>query len=188
LTSAFVLFHSRSVDPGDSAASDASAGASGLGGIGSAPRGSVAPPPGNRPVSGSSATPGSGPSAPSVPAASPLPPSSSASAVSDALSATYREPGILGGTYQVSITNKGAVAVKGWTVAILLSGMNVVVKPGAGVTHEVRPAGGQHVFTPMAVLETVPAHGSVGFTFTVQALLPKIQMCTIDEQPCTSDA
>jgi hypothetical protein len=189
LALAFLVFRSGSADSGESDASVPGASASGLAGLGSAPHGSVAPPRGTRPAASTSATAPNATFEPSsAPVGPPRPTSSTVSAAPATLSAAYREPGILGGTYQVIIANKGDAAVSGWIVGIQLSGVNTVVSPGDGVKHEVRAGDMRHMFTPVGALATVPARGSVSFTFTVKGLLPKIQQCTIDDEPCTSSA
>jgi hypothetical protein len=185
LAAVFFVFRPESPDSADSATASASAGAvvdAGEDGIGSAPRsgGTGAPPHGTRAATGTPTTPVSTSVASVSPSRSPVVPAP--------LSASYREPGILGGMYAVTVANKGQTDVTGWTVSLKLTGVGVKVDPGKGVTHEARGDGTQHVFTPMAALETVPARGSVSFTFTVQGVLPSIENCLIDDEPCTTGA
>ena len=84
------------------------------------------------------------------------------------------------------VVNTGQRDAVGWTVRVLLSGVAVVVRPGEGVVHEMDDQ--WHVFRPLAGLETVPALGSVRFTFTVEGVLPSVEKCMIGDEPCTASA
>ncbi len=111
--------------------------------------------------------------------------SPSESSAPNGLVAWYTEPGILGGEYAVTIANDGKTDVTGWTVVIQLTGVRPAVTPGRGVMHEAR-GNKEHAFTPSALLQTVPAGGTVRFTFTVQGVLPSVQSCAIDGRSCIS--
>lgn len=181
---AFLVFRPGFVDPASPAGAGASAPPSGQDGLGAAPSAAGTKKPGSRgaPVSASPGTSGS--AAPSTPPTPQV--SATGNAGKPELTAAYRAPGLLGGVYQVTVANQGAVPANGWTVIIRLSGVAVTVEPGAGVNHEVRDK--QHVFTPAGAKATVPAGGSVSFTFTVNAVLPAVEACTVDGTACTAAA
>lgn len=87
-------------------------------------------------------------------------------------------------TVTVTITNEGTADSDGWTVAVALSGLDLVVHPGPGVNHETR--GGQHIFTPAGVGGAISPGGLLTFTFGVTGVNVGVQSCMIDQKACTA--
>jgi hypothetical protein len=90
--------------------------------------------------------------------------------------------GLGGYAATVRIANPGRYAVTGWTVTLTVpNGKKVRQADGATVAQH----RGEVVFTPSGNA-TVPAGGSVSFSFEVKGLLPDdLTGCTIDGRPCT---
>jgi len=156
-----------------------SAGASGpTGGAGSTSRPSG---PGN-PAPG-----GPGPDSTGPPATLPNPTSTPAPAPAPGHPiATYRvrdEVPLSRYVIDVTVTNDGGSAFTGWTVAIALSGQNLIVAASSKyVTQDVM--GGKYVFEPTAEIETVGPGQSVAFTISVTGLFSGVASCTIDGRAC----
>jgi hypothetical protein len=86
---------------------------------------------------------------------------------------------------QVTISNPGEVTVSGWTVTISLSdsgpGKPKVTASGASV----RQGGSSVTFTPTGDTATIAAHGSVQFSFSVEAVVGgQPTGCSIDGRSC----
>jgi hypothetical protein len=122
------------------------------------------------------------PPAPAPP--SPVDPSPASSGGLDAALAHTDDAWTLGlGGYSATVTidNPGASAVSGWRVSLTVPGGNQV-RNVQGVT--VAQDGARVVFTPKGA-GTVPAGGSVSFTFAVKGLLAAEPTdCAIDGHPC----
>jgi hypothetical protein len=90
--------------------------------------------------------------------------------------------GLGGYAATVRIANPGRYAVTGWTVTLTVpNGKKIRQADGATVAQH----RGEVVFTPSGNA-TVPAGGSVSFSFEVKGLLPgDLTGCTIDGRPCT---
>jgi hypothetical protein len=91
--------------------------------------------------------------------------------------------GIDGYEGQVTVSNPGRIEVTGWTVTLTLPSGEVV--SGASGVH-FRQDGTTVTFTPIGRIKSVPAQGSVRFTFTVRATFGNPPTdCSIDGQPCS---
>jgi hypothetical protein len=90
--------------------------------------------------------------------------------------------GLGGYSATVTITNPGDSAATGWRVSLTVPGGNKVRKvTGAAVSQDDEDV----VFTPKGDA-TVPAGGSVSFTFQVKGLLADEPTgCAIDGRPCS---
>jgi endoglucanase len=130
-------------------------------------------------VSASGATPTIAPTVPTGPAITP------SVAPRAALEASYRavKDPVLGYSVKVTIKNPNPTDVRGWLVTFRLSGLKLLVSNLKGANLEVR-GDATYVFTPTAATQTVPAGGSVSFTFSVTGL-SAVTSCTIDGQSCS---
>jgi hypothetical protein len=94
---------------------------------------------------------------------------------------TARKVG-LSTTIEVTVNNPGDVAGDWHTLALRMTGLNLSLTGLLNLTHVLRD--GLHLFTPTApTLATVPAKGSVTFTFTVLALTSVVG-CSLDGFAC----
>jgi uncharacterized protein YndB with AHSA1/START domain len=83
----------------------------------------------------------------------------------------------------VLVTNDGGSTKTGWTTALILDGVNLIVSSNSNeVTQSVQ--GSTYRFTPTAETETVMPGRSVAFRVTVTGLLTGVRSCTIDERTC----
>lgn len=169
--------------PADASGHPAASLSTGAGQLGGAPGRSVAPTAGVTTVA---------PPATSVGASITASPSPSAAASVTAtatvprlaLSASYRAvKGVLGYDVKVTIKNPNPTDVRGWLVTLKLTGLKLLVSNVKGANLEVR-GDGTYLFTPAAATLTVPAGGSVAFTFSVTGL-SGVASCAIDGQSCS---
>jgi hypothetical protein len=90
--------------------------------------------------------------------------------------------GLTGYVGTVSIENPGGADVTGWRVRLTVPGGNEVRDVERA---DVTQYGEDVTFTPKAGVRTVPAGGSVSFSFTVHGVLAAEPAdCSIDGRPC----
>ena len=98
-------------------------------------------------------------------------------------SATVVPMGLADYQATVRIDNGGSSAVDGWQITLMLSGENAVRNvQGAQMNQN----GSTVVFTPVGGTRSVPAGGSVTFTFNIGGVLAgDPTSCTVDGRSCT---